>query len=294
MLGSKIQQLRKSNGMSQEELASKLTISRQAISKWELGESMPDTENVVQLSKLFGVTTDYLLYDDYESETDSMAVTVDEKAGDTTSDNDAAMTTDDEKKDENLSGNNEAVAIDDGKADEFSSNQNSEGAASIRRIRQLIKKPVFWLITIIAVVVISVCVLLILNVIPISDNTGQDTPSVQATAAEDAPLMPGPANALPEFSTSDIFSVAITYADRPMTDFTLRIGERVPLNARIEPVGLGYSIEWSSSDENIFTAVTDDATGIRATITGIGNGSATLTVTVGDIQAECTVRVSNP
>jgi len=64
MLGKKIQQLRKDNGMSQEELALKLTISRQAISKWELGESMPDTDNVVQLSKLFGVSTDYLLIDD--------------------------------------------------------------------------------------------------------------------------------------------------------------------------------------------------------------------------------------
>jgi len=90
-----------------------------------------------------------------------------------------------------------------------------------------------------------------------------------------------------------LFSVAITYADRPMTDFTFRIGERVPLSARIEPVGPEYSIKWSSSDENIFTAVTDDATGVSATITGIGNGSATLTVTVGDIQAECTVRVGN-
>ena len=69
MLGKKIQKLRKDNGLSQEELASKLTISRQAISKWELGESMPDTENVVQLSKLFKVTTDYLLNDDYETNT---------------------------------------------------------------------------------------------------------------------------------------------------------------------------------------------------------------------------------
>jgi len=69
MLGKKIQQLRKDNGLSQEELASKLTISRQAISKWELGESMPDTENIIQLSKLFGVTTDYLLKDDYENNT---------------------------------------------------------------------------------------------------------------------------------------------------------------------------------------------------------------------------------
>ncbi len=52
MLGEKIQRLRKEKGLSQEQLAAQLTISRQAISKWELGESMPDTENIVQLSKL--------------------------------------------------------------------------------------------------------------------------------------------------------------------------------------------------------------------------------------------------
>ena len=64
MLGEKIHQLRKAKGLSQEQLASQLTISRQAISKWELGEAMPDTDNIVQLSKLFGVSTDYLLDDD--------------------------------------------------------------------------------------------------------------------------------------------------------------------------------------------------------------------------------------
>jgi len=60
MLNEKIHRLRKGKGLSQEELASQLTVSRQAISKWELGESVPDTENVVQLSKIFGVSTDYL------------------------------------------------------------------------------------------------------------------------------------------------------------------------------------------------------------------------------------------
>ena len=60
MLGEKIHQLRKAKGLSQEQLASQLTISRQAISKWELGEAMPDTDNILQLSKLFGVSTDYL------------------------------------------------------------------------------------------------------------------------------------------------------------------------------------------------------------------------------------------
>lgn len=74
MLGEKIHQLRKGKSMSQEELASQLTVSRQAISKWELGESVPDTENVVQLSKIFSVSTDYLLNDEYESDTDIPAV----------------------------------------------------------------------------------------------------------------------------------------------------------------------------------------------------------------------------
>jgi transcriptional regulator with XRE-family HTH domain len=69
-LGEKIQQLRKTQGLSQEALAEKLTVSRQAISKWELGESMPDTENVVSLSKLFDVSTDYLLRDEFASEGD--------------------------------------------------------------------------------------------------------------------------------------------------------------------------------------------------------------------------------
>jgi transcriptional regulator with XRE-family HTH domain len=74
MLNEKIHQLRKGKGLSQEELASQLTVSRQAISKWELGESVPDTENVVQLSKIFGVSTDYLLNDEYESDKDIPAV----------------------------------------------------------------------------------------------------------------------------------------------------------------------------------------------------------------------------
>ena len=63
-IGEKIQTLRKQNGYSQEQLAEKITISRQAVSKWELGESIPDIENIVQLSKVFDVSTDYLLKND--------------------------------------------------------------------------------------------------------------------------------------------------------------------------------------------------------------------------------------
>jgi transcriptional regulator with XRE-family HTH domain len=82
MLGEKIHQLRKAKGLSQEELASQLTISRQAISKWELGEAMPDTDNIVQLSKLFGVSTDYLLNDDIEiSNAPTSAHTIEPSSG---------------------------------------------------------------------------------------------------------------------------------------------------------------------------------------------------------------------
>ena len=69
-LPDKIVGLRKSNGMSQEDLAEKLDVSRQAISRWESGAAMPDANNILQLSKLFGVTTDYLLNDDYQSDND--------------------------------------------------------------------------------------------------------------------------------------------------------------------------------------------------------------------------------
>jgi len=60
-LGEKIQSLRKQSGMSQEQLAAKLLVTRQAISRWELCESLPDVDNIVQLSEAFNVTTDYLL-----------------------------------------------------------------------------------------------------------------------------------------------------------------------------------------------------------------------------------------
>ncbi len=71
-VGEKLQTLRKSKGLSQEQLAEALAVSRQAVSKWELNESMPDTQNIIQLSLLFDVSTDFLLFDDNE-QTDPLA-----------------------------------------------------------------------------------------------------------------------------------------------------------------------------------------------------------------------------
>ena len=59
-VAERIQALRKAKGISQEELADKLGVSRQAVSKWESGQSSPDLEKIILLSTCFDVTTDYL------------------------------------------------------------------------------------------------------------------------------------------------------------------------------------------------------------------------------------------
>ena len=66
ILADKVMALRKKNGWSQEELAEKLNISRQSVSKWESGASLPDIDKIIALSSLFGVSTDYLLKEELE------------------------------------------------------------------------------------------------------------------------------------------------------------------------------------------------------------------------------------
>ncbi len=67
ILADKIIELRKKSGWSQEELAEKMNVSRQSVSKWEGAQSVPDMERILRLSEIFGVSTDYLLKDDLES-----------------------------------------------------------------------------------------------------------------------------------------------------------------------------------------------------------------------------------
>lgn len=67
ILSDKIINLRKRMGWSQEELAEKLSVSRQSVSKWELGAAIPDLDKVIKLADLFGVSTDYLLKDEKET-----------------------------------------------------------------------------------------------------------------------------------------------------------------------------------------------------------------------------------
>ena len=68
ILADKIISLRKKAGWSQEELAEQLGVTRQSVSKWEGAQSVPDMDKVVQMSRLFSVTTDYLLKDEIEEQ----------------------------------------------------------------------------------------------------------------------------------------------------------------------------------------------------------------------------------
>jgi transcriptional regulator with XRE-family HTH domain len=67
ILANKIIQLRKQSGWSQENLAEVLNVSRQSVSKWESGNSIPDLNKILKMAEIFGVTTDYLLKDEIES-----------------------------------------------------------------------------------------------------------------------------------------------------------------------------------------------------------------------------------
>lgn len=67
-IANKIQSLRKEHNLTQENLADQLNVSRQALSKWELGISTPDADKIVQISEYFNVSTDYLLKDTIEND----------------------------------------------------------------------------------------------------------------------------------------------------------------------------------------------------------------------------------
>ena len=80
ILADKIIMLRKKNGWSQEELAEKLNVTRQSVSKWEGAQSVPDLTRILQLAQIFEVSTDYLLKDEMEEEEYSQKVELKESS----------------------------------------------------------------------------------------------------------------------------------------------------------------------------------------------------------------------
>ena len=84
ILSEKITELRKRNGLSQEEFGAEIGVSRQAVSKWEMAQTTPDLNKIMAMSEFFDVPTDFLLKDEYDlsflenkSSENSIAIKVD-------------------------------------------------------------------------------------------------------------------------------------------------------------------------------------------------------------------------
>ena len=78
-LAEKLFELRKEKGWSQEKLAEQINVSRQSISKWESGQVLPEIEKIIELSKIFQVTTDYLLLDENSEKTSTEVILEEDK-----------------------------------------------------------------------------------------------------------------------------------------------------------------------------------------------------------------------
>ena len=163
-------------------------------------------------------------------------------------------------------------------------------------------------ILIMSVLVIAVGVLLVTS-------RGSDAPDNSASLAatptpsipnsdEDIVTVPGTNTVIPiptlgptpddedqDTKTATVQKVTITYGNKEKSDFTAKVGETVVLRARIEPIGVEEDIEWSSSNPQVFGVVATNTEGTQAKVTGTGKGVATLTVSVGGVEAECIVRV---
>ena len=78
-LAEKLFELRKEKGWSQEKLAEQINVSRQSISKWESGQVLPEIEKIIELSKIFQVTTDYLLLDENSEKSSTTVILKEDK-----------------------------------------------------------------------------------------------------------------------------------------------------------------------------------------------------------------------
>ena len=97
-ISEKIQILRRDKEWSQDELAEKLNVSRQSVSKWESGKALPDSEKILAMANLFDVSTDFLLKDEQEP------VFVDDEKEQTKDKTDGTPTENTEKKKHKFSG----------------------------------------------------------------------------------------------------------------------------------------------------------------------------------------------
>ncbi|MCI2068756.1 MAG: helix-turn-helix domain-containing protein [Bacilli bacterium] len=138
-IADRLIELRKKNGFSQEELASKLGLSRQAVSKWERAEASPDTDNLICLAQLYGVSLDELLKTDQSVE--DIAAQEKEKQ-DAAQTNKADMNKEDDEDEETLTPEEKDIAI---------NKLHLDRRANFRRFFD----PIIWLSSILIYVVVS-------------------------------------------------------------------------------------------------------------------------------------------
>jgi len=118
------------------------------------------------------------------------------------------------------------------------------------------------------------------------------TSSLEGNHPETPPPEPAPTPEEPSPEpTPVVLNLIITYNGRENRDFTANVSERVDLKVIVVPEGFEEEVIWVSSNESIFQVVATNTAGTAARVTGLGKGTATLTASVGGIEAECIVRI---
>jgi len=134
ILGNRLQELRKKSGLSQEAFAEKLGVSRQAVSKWECGASLPDTDNLITISNLYGVSLDELVGKKELSKTEEESIPAEEACNDNEPEDD-----EDEDDDD----------VDDAEAEAYYSNDGTEADKKRKVLRALHSLPYPVFVTIV-------------------------------------------------------------------------------------------------------------------------------------------------
>ncbi len=136
ILGNRLQELRKKSGLSQEAFAVKLGVSRQAVSKWECGASLPDTDNLITISNLYGVSLDELVGKKELSKTEEESIPAEEACNDNEPEDDEDEDDDDDDED-------------DAEAEAYYSNDGTEADKKRKVLRALHSLPYPVFVTIV-------------------------------------------------------------------------------------------------------------------------------------------------
>ena len=161
-------------------------------------------------------------------------------------------------------------------------------------------------VIIMGLLVVTSAVLLFTTPIPDAEGLSPPSPSPTLNMPDESdnvsvpgsnPLTPPPSPPDEEIEEPtpppviEVQTVTITYNGRATTDFTEFVGQSVTLGVRVEPIGVQEEVQWLSSNRSVFEVVALNPEGTQARVTPIGVGTATLTASVGGVEAESIVRI---